>query len=385
MHGIGMLLLTCFVAADAPRFEATVAAKAEPVVGELSALPSDLIELRRVGAVRPMPPWDRSHLLLANGDRWPGQVLGIADDKLRFAAEFGSKQEVTVPLSALVAVWLTKSRAEAEPNASDLDLAVRKRSSDEVTLNNGDVVRGTIVSMENGAIVVEATGGTKKLPVERVTAITLSSDLTRNVKPKGALAHVALSNGARVTLTEMALQDGRLVGKSAAGQTVWLLLADVVSVSMVGGRSVYLSELKVIQYEHTPYLSITWPFTRDRNTAGGWMRLGGEAFDRGIGMHSQSLVAYAVPPGATRFETWVGLDTVAGARGRVTAVAKVDGRDVFGPVELTGGQPAKRVVVALKSSVKELSLHVDFGAGADVQDHVNWADARFVGPSMSRP
>ncbi len=385
MHGMGLMLLACFVAADAPRFEASVAAKAEPVVGELSALPADLIELRRVGAVRPMPPWDRPHLLLANGDRWPGQVLGIADDKLRFAADFGNKQELTIPLSAVVAVWLTPPRAEAEPKASDLDLAARKRSSDELTLINGDVVRGTIVSLEKGVIAVDTTGGTKKLPVERVAAISLSSDLTRIVKPKGTSAHVVSANGARVTLTETMVLDGRLVGKSATGQTVRLLLADVVSVSMVGGRSVYLSELKAIQYEHTPYLNLTWPLTRDRNTAGGWMRLGGETYDRGIGMHSQSVVAYAVPTGATRFESWVGLDAVAGVRGRVTVVAKVDSRDVFGPVELSGGQPGKRVLVALKSGAKELSLHVDFGAGADVQDHVNWADARFVGSAMSRP
>jgi hypothetical protein len=37
-----------------------------------------------------------------------------------------------------------------------------------------------------------------------------------------------------------------------------------------------------------------------------------------------------------------------------------------------------RVVRVDVSAVRELTLIVEFGAGGDVQDHVNWADARLV-------
>lgn len=399
MIGIALQLLIILGLLDAPRFEAISAAKPEPVVGELSALTAngattigetmipagELIELRRVGAHRPLPPFDRPHILLANGDRWLGQVLGIADDRVRFAAELGSKQEVTVPLSAIVAMWLTVPRHDVEPKPADLDLSINKRGSDELTLTNGDIIRGTIANMEKGNIVVDISGKLQKLPAERVAAIALSTDLVKAPPTKGEVFKLALANGTRITLTDAVLQNGRIVGKSAAEQPVRLLLGEVSSVSIVGGRCKYLSELTPMKYEHAPYFSIKWALTRDRNSANGWMQLGKDSYDRGIGMHSQSVVVYAVPTGATRFESWVGMDTVAGARGSVKAYARLDGKDVFGPVELSAEPPMKRVVAPLTASSKELSLHVEFGVGADVQDHVNWADSRFVGATINRP
>jgi NPCBM/NEW2 domain len=395
---VELILVALIAASDTPRFEAAVATKAEPVVGELTSFGPDLsaklgkeaitagdvIELRQVGAVRPAPPWERPHVLLVNGDRWPGHVLGIVDDKVRFMAEWGGKQEVTLSLSAIVAIWMASPRPDAELKANDLDLPARMRPVDEVHLTNGDVVRGTIATMEKGTLTVDVSGVMKKVPVERVAAVVLSSDLSRAVKPTGAVAKLVLTNGARLTLSQVALQDGRLVGKSAGDQSVRVLLADVSQLSVVGGKATYLSELTPAKYEHTPYLGITWALSRDRNTAGGWLRLGADSFDRGIGMHSQSVVTYAVPTGATRFESSVGLDAVAGARGQVKVVAKLDGRDAFGPVELSGEQPPKRVVLPLAAGAKELTLIVEFGRGADVQDHVDWGDARFVGAAMSR-
>jgi hypothetical protein len=397
MNIVGLFVVALISVADAPHFEAISAAKSETVTGELSKLAPDwsarigketipsgeLIELRQVGVVRAMPPFDRPHVLLANGDRWPGHILGIADDKVRFMADWGSKQELTLRLSAIVSIWMSTPRPDSELRPSNLDLLSRKRPTDEAHLVNGDVIRGTLSNIESGSLAMDEGGTVKKVPIERVAAIVLSSDLTRANKPKGAIAKIVLTNGGRLSLSEVALQDGRLVGKSAGEQNVRVMLGDIAQLVLVGGKAIYLSELTPVKYEHTPYLGVTWALARDRNTAEGWLRLGENAFDRGIGMHSQSVVSYSVPPGATRFETWVGLDAVAGARGQVKVIAKLDGRDVFGPVDLSGDQPPKHFAIPI-SGAKTLTLIVEFGRGADVQDHVDWGDARFIGSGMSR-
>src|SRR5262249_22184016 len=156
----------------------------------------DLIELRQVGAIRPTPPFDRPHLLLANGDRWPGRIHNIIDDKVTFTAEFGNQQKLTLPLSAIAAAWLTSPRSDAEPKAADPNPTKDRRTSDEVYLINGDVVRGTLATLDQGQLSIDATGGTKKLPVDRIAAIVLSSELTRADKAKGSFVRIALTNGA---------------------------------------------------------------------------------------------------------------------------------------------------------------------------------------------
>jgi hypothetical protein len=72
------------------------------------------------------------------------------------------------------------------------------------------------------------------------------------------------------------------------------------------------------------------------------------------------------------------LDAVSGVHGNVRVQVEIDGQPALGPVMLAGGEQPRRVVVPVPPGARELALLVDFAAGGDVQDHVNWADARFI-------
>ena len=109
------------------------------------------------------------------------------------------------------------------------------------------------------------------------------------------------------------------------------------------------------------------------------LRLAGSTYDKGVGLHSHSRLTYAVPPGCRRFDALVGLDDRAGRQGSVRVRVLADGKplDLGGDRELTADGGPLRVNVDV-GGVKELTLEVDFGKGGPVQDHVDWADARFV-------
>src|SRR5436305_8420325 len=96
-------------------------------------------------------------------------------------------------------------------------------------------------------------------------------------------------------------------------------------------------------------------------------------------MHSASRVTYAVPAGCRRFAALVGLDDHTGRRGSVRVRVLVDGKErelgLKGELTHRNGPLAVRVDV---EGAKELTLAVDFGAGGDIGDHVNWVDARLV-------
>lgn len=391
MSTASLLLVSLFAAGDL-QFAATTVGT--PASGPLTALESgwtirlgdmtipagSLVELRQSGRDRPMPPFAKPHLLLANGDRWAGQILDIKDDRLRFAPAFGATKEVSLPLTAVVAGWLGADRGGVEPDPLDFDLAKKKRATDVVRLANGDLQRGTLVAADGNNFKLENA----VLPRSRVASFALASDLVRPLKAKGALARLVLADGSRLTLVDAALADGRVTGTTQVGPTVRVLVGDIVAVNIAGGPAVYLSELTPTAYEHTPYLGATWPLGLDRTANGGPLRIAGDTFDRGLGMHSRSGVKFAVPAGATRFESHLGLDALA-ASGHAIVRISFDGKETLGATELSGAESSRLVSQTVPVGARELMLHVDFGRGGDVQDRVNWGDARFVLPSKRLP
>jgi hypothetical protein len=172
---------------------------------------------------------------------------------------------------------------------------------------------------------------------------------------------------------------GRPLFAGKGGAAVRVPLGQVVALNILGGRAVYLSDLTPRRYQHTPYLGVSWPYQADRSVTGGDLRLGGSTYDKGLGVHSHCELVYAVPKGARRFEALVGLDSAAGPRGSVRVQVLADGRPLLAPVpELNAAEPPRDLRLPLPAGAKELTLLVEFGRGGDVQDHVDWADARFV-------
>ena len=183
----------------------------------------------------------------------------------------------------------------------------------------------------------------------------------------------------RLALTSLQIREDELAGTTLFGATVQVPLSQLVGLSIYQGRAVYLSDLQPRHYEHTPYLDVRWPFGRDASVAGHDMRLAGSTYDKGIGLHSESRLTYDLNGRYQWFESLVGLDEQTGRQGSVLIEVLVDGkRQELGNVkELTGQAPTRAVRVNV-AGAKELTLVVKFGRFADVEDHVDWADARLI-------
>src|SRR5262245_46752242 len=67
----------------------------------------ELISLRRVDRLLPPAPLDE-HVVLVNGDRIPGTIVGLSGERilLQLPRAFGADKEVRLPLSALSVLWL---------------------------------------------------------------------------------------------------------------------------------------------------------------------------------------------------------------------------------------------------------------------------------------
>jgi hypothetical protein len=355
---------------------------AAPAIAE-----ADVVALRRRGLPPPHFPHTLPHVRLANGDRIPGRIQSIENDKLHFLADLGTTQEITLPVSALTAIWLTDAAAAWAATPAGIRTLAEKRRQDIVQLTNGDAITGTVIAWPaDGPLRIDAAGREIALPRDRVRSIMFSTDLARGAKPRSAFRQITLLNGARLSVRSAELVGDNLRTTTLTGASVRLPLQSVAAVSVYQGRAVYLSDLKPRAYAHTSYLGVDWQFAVDHNVSGGDLRLGGGTYDKGVGLHSRSRVTFALPPGARRFEAVVGLDEMTGRSGAVMIDVLADGKSLFDTrPELTGTEPPKSLRLPLPTGARDLTLVVDYGRGGDVQDQVDWAEARVISGGAGGP
>jgi hypothetical protein len=310
-------------------------------LGDGRADGADVVALRRHGTSLPPPPLGE-HVVFANGDRLPGRVGTLAGERLGF--QLGT-EALQLPLSALSVIWLAPPDG-AEPDRLLRRLATESRTHDVVLLRNGDAVEGTVTGLDERAIRLDVNR--KELSVERgkVAAIALNSELAAPPRPTAAYGRLVLRDGTRLSLASAACADGQsLTGETLFRAAVRFPVEDVVALAVRGGPAVYLSELKAKKYEHTAYLGVAWPYVLDGSADRRDLRLGGDTFDRGVGLHTASRLTYDL-----------------GGRGDDEELTAAGARPVR--VDVTGA--------------KELTLVVEFGARGGVRGHVDWADARLV-------
>lgn len=342
----------------------------------------NLVSLRRED--RPLPPWPREPMIvLANGDRVRGEVTGGDTRVVRFVRTSRDDAEPkpwAVPLTALAAVWVTPPPADTPPSPTAYPWAATPRRRDAVLLRNGDVLRGTVegFAADPPAVRVKAAGepSATSLPLSGVSAIAFDPALSRVRKPKGAFARLVTVDGSRLSLATATADANTLEGTTTFGTKVELPLADVVALDVLLGKATYLSDLKPRKATAEGFNGLAWSWAADRTVKGNPLRLGPQTFDKGLGTHPRTTLVYDLGGKYRRFEAVVGLDPVTGRRGAAEVRVLVDGRAAFSAA-LTAGADPKPVAVDV-SKTKELTLVVDYGPGGDVQDDVNWGDARLI-------
>jgi hypothetical protein len=124
----------------------------------------------------------------------------------------------------------------------------------------------------------------------------------------------------------------------------------------------------------------------DRSVQGGPLKIGNRTFDRGLGTHSWSEIAYDLNGQYIRFTAWVGVDAEMKDYKDASVVFKVcaDGRELWSSGVMKIDTPAKRVSVPLAGAC-ELRLVVEDAGDGNACDHADWADPMLFGTPKSLP
>lgn len=351
----------------------------------------ELVSVRR--ADKPLPPLPASaHVRLANGDVIRlTDVIADGDTSIAVVARLGSVKDdlpLTIPLTALSAIWFTDPPADTPPDPAAYSWFDSTKKQDALLLRNGDVVRGAVEKLtgdQTGVVRFKPVGekSPTSYPRTAVSAIAFDPSLARVKKPKGAFARITTADGSRLSASAVSADGKTLDVTTLTGGKVSLPLADVMAVDVLGGKAVYLSDLKPKAAKEEAFGSVAWPWAADRSVKGNPLRLqttlGDEVFAKGLGLHSKTTLTYDLGGKYRRFEVAVGLDAVSGRRGAADITILVDGKPqaIDGLIGLTYAGGVKTLAVDVKKA-KELTIFVDFGPGGDVQDDVTFADARLV-------
>ncbi len=336
-----------------------------------------LISIRRPD--RPLPPLpEGEHLLFMNGDKFPGHVVQLADDRLRVENQ-AEHQELTVPLESLAALWFTAPEAIDDRQLFYRQLERERRRHDRILLRNGDRLEGTLSRIDRDVVTLQVNKKPVSIERERVAVIALNTEFARSPRPRTAYGKLTLSNGARLSLAAGQGNGQVWKCKTLFGAALQISVEQVVALQIYQGCALYLSELKPKAYEYIPYFGVSWPWEMDVCVTGVPIRLAGSTYDKGIGMHSASRLTFELPGGYSWLEALVGIDQNVTGSGSAEIEVLTDGK----PTALGRGTTLTihSVPQAIRipiDGVRELTLVSKFGSRGDVQAHVDWANARLI-------
>jgi hypothetical protein len=332
-------------------------------------------------------------VLLDDGSRlvsaaaWAGAApVALSGDEFMVTSDL--VKDMRLARRQVVGVIFAERNHPAQRRALEESIRVSEaagRDQDEVLLTNNDRIRGKIAAIGDGMLIVAAAAGEAKLPLSRIQSVALAHLQATDPLSREKL-QVALRDGSVLRANSVIADDKTLKIQIAAlsltleGANV----GDIVALqSMTGERLAYLSDLNPASFRHVPYLSIEWPYKRDRNVRGDILVVGRNRYLKGVGMHSAGRLTYSLDAAAgwRRFETSIAVDDSTDGRGSVTFSVYVQRggqwQSAYTSGIVRGGEKPIDVSIDV-SGATGLTLTADYAERGDELDHADWLDSRLV-------
>lgn len=332
-----------------------------------------------------------------------GGIL-VADREVRVAADqilVSSRrlwEKTSIPLELVRGILYQPSPVPLERDRQLQTILTAKGEMDQLWLANGDRLAGLMRVKEDAPsrdavqqeLVIETAEQSLSVPTGRVVSLVFNPALVRRVQHTGMHAVLGFRDGSRIVVDRVTPKQDRLKLTLSGGvslesypdfdaESVW---EQIVMIRPNSSRVTYLSDLDPISFKTVPYLEKTLAFRRDRNVRGGQLRAGGILYEKGIGMHSTSRLAYRLSGDDRQFAAELAVDDLAKDRGSVRFRIYVAGPDgkwarALESDIIRGSQPPVPVSVDVADKLA-IALIVEFADYGDQLDYANWLNARLV-------
>ncbi len=319
-------------------------------------------------------------IVLVGGGLIVADNVSSEDDRLHAVSPVFGK--LSLPMTAVAGIIFRPPLDRARADALHARVLAPPGETDRALLDNGDELAGTVASLGGTTLSFQAEVGKLDLGVDKLAAVIFNPILLDKPQLAGLRMLVGFRDGSRVTAISLVADVGGARIKLAGGVELSAPVDAIVALQPLGGRVVYLSDLKPVSYRHIPYLELSWPYAADRSVLASRLRAEDRLYLKGLGMHSPSRITFDLDGPYRRFDAEAALDAETGPRGSV--VFRVFTDDGSGQWQekstsdtIRGSQPPVPITVDL-TGAKRISLLVDYADRGDEQDHADWLNARLV-------
>ncbi|MCX7825119.1 MAG: NPCBM/NEW2 domain-containing protein [Verrucomicrobiae bacterium] len=347
-------------------------------LAELAKVAVGQVEELRLAEPPPSDRWRLGYLVQTTaGDSLRTERLRLRHDRLLIETPLAGLSEL--PLHAVALIWLTPpatlpdaTRREIERTAAGTlrqDTVFVRKEGEWVTVD------GVLQSLDENRAVFRWQDGEREIPLTLAAAIALAGSRPPSA-PRETLAAVHGCDGSRlVGALRSWAADAAVLDTPALG-AVTVPLDGVAVLDAIWGRSEFVSDMEPAAVNEAGYYGTKFPWRRNASVFGGPLTMRGRVFERGLGVHSRSSLAYRLDKKFALLAGVIGLNDGASALGHVEFVVRGDGKELFRAPMAAGDAPRPlRVSVA---GVDMLELFVDFGRNEDTGDHANWVELRLV-------
>ena len=339
----------------------------------------DVREIAFASETKISPGASEARLWTTSGGMLEGRLLDGDPGEISLASRLFERVDVDFARLRAVQFVETRGRFEAEipgfaetresPSATEDTLFVRAQ--------DGWVrIEGLVESAGSRGVAIAWEGSTRTVPRSRVGAIVFAAGGQQAATGSG-LARLELSGGIEL-VGAVAEHDGRsLTFVLPGGVELRLPAGALMRLTMLTDRISYLSDRDPLDFRETPFFGVRHGYRRDRNVRGGALAVGRVTYEKGLGVHSRSVLEYELDGSYSTLSCVVGIDDVAESAGSVVFRVLLDGKESMA-IEATGEDSPRRVRVELGTATR-LALEVDFGSDEmDVGDIADWCDAMLV-------
>lgn len=317
---------------------------------------------------------------LQGEDKWTGMVKSWSQKNIQFALDASPESVIDVPVEQVREVWKGPANLVRQARALKIKAATEDVAFIEKDGQMHDV-KGLVVGIEGGELIFRFNGEDRKINLGRLVGVELAAQEAHLAQTFHQA--VELAGGDVISGQWKQLNDGKIELQTPWGKSIQVPMEQVASIANRNGKVVFLSDLTPSKVEQTPYFDRVFPYRNDLSLDGGAIHLADGYFEKGVSMHSRSVLEYPTNGQFEQFKAHVGFEQPEGAMGQCAIRLVGDGRVLYQDADARGTNKPADVNVDVKG-VNRLTLEVDFGEGQDVGDRVAWANARLLRGSVQK-
>jgi hypothetical protein len=242
-----------------------------------------------------------------------------------------------------------------------------------------ELVSGLLAGLSETEITIDVSNEKRKVPREKVFGIVLA----QSNAAAAVSAIITMEDGSRLAAQRVELKDQTWKAHLVGGAACEISTKQIWRVDFRPPGLIFISELEPLTVKEEPIFTAPLAWKRDRSVGGNVLTLGGQKFEKGLGVHARSEITFAVPADCNAFFATIGIDdeTRRESSSRQPAgdcefIVLGDDRELF-TARMKSADAPKPIRVDLRN-VKKLTLLVEPGEDFDFADHANWCDARLL-------